>query len=105
MTFAVEGSQGTGTATLPLAEIEIDERKQFPFSLRFFQQIEVPIELPLDFQPERLHVEYQLGRNREPSQARRSTGAWKAGTRRHFDPRRARDLQFDRRMDPAWTKP
>lgn len=67
VTFAVEGSQGTGTATLPLADIEVDERKQFPFSLRFFQQIEVPIELPLDFQPERLHVEYQLGRNREPS--------------------------------------
>ena len=67
VTFAVEGRQGKETATLPLAEIEIDERKQFPFSLRFFQQIEVPIELPLDFEPERLHVEYQLGRNREPS--------------------------------------
>ena len=67
VTFAVEGRQGKEAATLPLAEIEIDERKQFPFSLRFFQQIEVPIELPLDFEPERLHVEYQLGRNREPS--------------------------------------
>lgn len=67
VTFAVEGRQGTESAILPLADIEVDERKQFPFSLRFFQQIEVPIELPLDFQPERLHVEYLLGRNREPS--------------------------------------
>ena len=67
VTFAVEGRQGKEAVTLPLPDIEIDKRKQFPFSLRFFQQIEVPIELPLDFEPERLHVEYQLGRNREPS--------------------------------------
>jgi cell division protein FtsB len=66
VTFSVEGKQGAEPLTLPLEEIEIDKRKQFPFSLRFFQQIEVPIELPLEFVPERLHVEYQLGRNREP---------------------------------------
>jgi hypothetical protein len=69
VTFAVEGRQGAETAILPLADIEVDERKQFPFSLRFFQQIEVPIELPLDFQPQRLHVEYLLGRNREGGDA------------------------------------
>jgi hypothetical protein len=67
LTFAVEGKQGEETVTLPLADIEMDQRRQFPFSLRFFQQIEVPIELPLAFEPERLHVEFQLGRNREPS--------------------------------------
>src|SRR5687767_14775329 len=67
VTFAVEGTQDEETVRLPLPEIEVDERKQFPFSLRFFQQIEVPIELPLDFEPERLHVEVRLGRNREPS--------------------------------------
>jgi hypothetical protein len=67
VTFAVEGRKGEEKATLPLAEVEPDKRRQFPFSLRFFQQIEVPIELPLDFEPERLHVEFQLGRNREPS--------------------------------------
>jgi hypothetical protein len=67
VTFAVEGRKGEEKATLPLAEIEPDKRRQFPFSLRFFQQIEVPIELPLDFEPERLHVEFQLGRNREPA--------------------------------------
>lgn len=67
VTFSVEGLQGEESTTLTLPEIEIDERKQFPFSLRFFQQIEVPIELPLDFRPERLHVAYQLGRNPEPT--------------------------------------
>jgi hypothetical protein len=66
VTFSVEGRQGNSPLVLPLAEIEVDKRKQFPFSLRFFQQIEVPIELPLEFEPERLHVECHLGRSREP---------------------------------------
>lgn len=66
LTFAVEGKQGEESATLPLADIESDGRRQFPFSLRFFQQIEVPIELPPDFEPARLHVEYRLRRNPEP---------------------------------------
>jgi len=67
VTFSVEGLQGSDPATLALPEIEVDKRKQFPFSLRFFQQIEVPVDLPLDFRPERLHVAYQLGRNPEPT--------------------------------------
>jgi hypothetical protein len=75
VTFSVEGKQGKEPLTLALTEIEVDKRKQFPFSLRFFQQIEVPIELPLDYQPERLHVEYRLGRNPEPT---RQTFDWRA---------------------------
>src|SRR5262245_39166107 len=67
VTFSVEGRQGNASVTLPLADLEIDKRKQFPFSLRFFQQIEVPIVLPLYFEPESLHVEYRLGRNPEPT--------------------------------------
>jgi uncharacterized protein DUF6776 len=67
VTFSVEGMQGKVPVTLALADLEIDKRKQFPFSLRFFQQIEVPIVLPVEFQPERLHVEYRLGRNPEPT--------------------------------------
>lgn len=63
VTFSVEGKEGKETKTLALSDLEVDKRKQFPFSLRFFQQIEVPIELPLEFRPERLHVEYRLGRN------------------------------------------
>ena len=75
VTFSVEGKKDKEPLTLPLAEIEVDKRKQFPFSLRFFQQIEVPIELPLEFEPERLHVEYRLGRNPEPT---RQTFDWRA---------------------------
>jgi hypothetical protein len=75
VTFSVEGKKGKQPLTLPLAEIEVDKRRQFPFSLRFFQQIEVPIELPLEFEPERLHVEYRLGRNPEPT---RQTFDWRA---------------------------
>ena len=74
VTFQVEGQQGKAPVVLPLSEIEIDKRKQFPFSLRFFQQIEVPIVLPLEFRPEHLHVEYQLGRNPEPT---RQTFDWR----------------------------
>jgi hypothetical protein len=74
VTFSIEGRAGKAPQTLALADVEIDKRRQFPFSLRFFQQIEVPIELPLDFRPERLHVEYRLGRNPEPS---RQTFNWR----------------------------
>jgi hypothetical protein len=75
VTFSVEGVQGREPRTLALPEIEIDKRRQFPFSLRFFQQIEVPIELPVDFRPERLHVEYRLGRNPDPT---KQTFDWRA---------------------------
>jgi hypothetical protein len=72
--FSIEGQSARKPQTLALADIEIDKRRQFPFSLRFFQQIEVPIELPPDFRPERLHVEYRLGRNPVPS---RQTFDWR----------------------------
>lgn len=74
VTFSIEGEEAGAAKTLTLAELEPDGRRQFPFSLRFFQQIEVPIELPLEFQPARLHVEYRLGRNPEPH---RQAFAWR----------------------------
>ena len=103
VTFAVEGRQGKEAATLPLAEIEIDERKQFPFSLRFFQQIEVPIELPLDFEPERLHVEYQLGRNRRALEADVRLARGRRGDAGALTPRDP-EPTIDRRTDPAWKQ-
>ncbi len=71
VTLAIENPEGT---KLTLAEIEPDERGELPFSLRFFQQIEVSVELPLDFQPASLHVEYRQGRKAEPA---RQTFPWR----------------------------
>lgn len=64
VTLTIEGQQGK---TLALAEVEPNQRRELPFSLRFFQQIEVLIDLPLDFEPSNLHLEYRLGRNAEPA--------------------------------------
>ncbi len=63
VTLTLEGPEGK---MLTLAEVEPDQRRELPFSLRFFQQIEVLIDLPPDFEPATLHVEYRLGRNAEP---------------------------------------
>lgn len=71
VTFTIEGQEGK---TLSLAEVEPGQRRELRFSLRFFQQIEVPIELPPDFVPEGLIVEYRVGRNAEPS---RQTFPWR----------------------------
>lgn len=71
VTFTIAGQHGK---SLSLAEVEPDQRRELPFSLRFFQQIEVPIELPLEFEPSSLHVEYRLGRNAEPV---RQTFPWR----------------------------
>ncbi len=78
VTFSVEGRQGKEPRRSRWPRSKSTSGRQFPFSLRFFQQIEVPIELPLDFQPERLHVEYRLGRNAEPS---RQTFDWRVAGR------------------------
>jgi hypothetical protein len=74
VTFTVGGTQGGEARQLALAEVESGQRRELPFSLRFFQQIEVPIELPEDFQPAELVIEYRIGRNEEP---RRQTFPWR----------------------------
>jgi hypothetical protein len=71
VSFTIEGPD---QKMLALAEVEPDQRRELPFSLRFFQQIEVPVELPEDFQPVNLHVEYRLGRQAEPT---RQTFPWR----------------------------
>lgn len=74
VTFTIGGRQGVEARQLPLAEIEPGKRRELPFSLRFFQQIEVPVELPQDFQPAELVIEYRIGRSGEP---RRQTFPWR----------------------------
>ena len=74
VSLTVTGSQGGAERVLALAEIEPAKRREIPYSLRFFQQIEVPIELPLEFEPASLQVEYRLGRSAEPA---RQAFAWR----------------------------
>lgn len=71
VTFTVKGADGS---SLPLADIEPGQRRELPFSLRYFQQIEVRVELPPEFQPLGLDVEYRHGRNAEPV---RQTFPWR----------------------------
>jgi len=74
VSFAIDGTRGGALVELPLAEVEANRRRELPFSLRFFQQLEVPIELPERFEPASLQVEYRQGRNAEPA---RQTFSWR----------------------------
>jgi len=68
VTFTIDGAAGGAARQLSLAEVEPGQRGSLPFSLRFFQQIEVEIGLPQDFEPQSLQVEYRLARAVEPAQ-------------------------------------
>lgn len=74
VSFAIDGTRRGALIQLPLAEVEVNKRRELPFSLRFFQQIEVPIELPEQFRPASLQIEYRQGRGAEPS---RQTFTWR----------------------------
>lgn len=74
VTLTVTGRQGGAERVLTLAEIEPAKRRELRYSLRFFQQIEVPIELPLEFEPASLQIEYRPGRSAEPT---RQAFAWR----------------------------
>ena len=74
VSFAVDGTRGGALVRLPLADVELNRRREVPFSLRFFQQIEVPVELPEQFRPASLQVEYRQGRGTEPL---RQTFTWR----------------------------
>lgn len=74
VSFAIDGTRRGALIQLPLAEVESNGRRALPFSLRFFQQIAVPIELPKEFTPTSLQVEYRQGRGAEPS---RQTFTWR----------------------------
>jgi hypothetical protein len=74
VTVNVDGRQGREPRRLALADIEPGKRRELPFSLRFFQRIEVAVELPQDFEPESLVIEHRLGRGAEPQ---RQTFPWR----------------------------
>ena len=74
ISFAIDGTRGGALVQLPLADVEPNKRRELPFSLRFFQQIEVSIELPDQFRPASLQVEYGQGRGTERA---RQTFTWR----------------------------
>jgi hypothetical protein len=74
LSFTIDGTRGGALVRLPLATVEVNKRRELPFSLRFFQQIEVPIELPEQFLPAGVQVEYRQGRGMEPA---RQTFTWR----------------------------
>lgn len=67
LTLAVSGTRGGALIQLPMADLEPDSRREVSFSLRYFQQIDVPIELPEGFVPASLLVEIRQGRSVEPA--------------------------------------
>lgn len=66
LSLAVSGERGGALIQLPMSELGGAHRRELPFSLRYFQQLELPIELPEGFMPASLLVEYRQGRNLEP---------------------------------------
>ena len=74
VSLTIDGISGGAPKQLALAELEPGKRRGLPFSLRFFQQIEVIVELPEEFEPSGLHVEYRLARAAEPT---RQTFPWR----------------------------
>lgn len=63
LTLVIDGSRAGALAQLPLSQVDSAERKELPFSLRYFQQLEAEVELPPRFSPSSLQVEYRLGRS------------------------------------------
>jgi len=66
LTFAVSGTRGGALLQLALHDLVPDGRREVPFSLRYFQEIEVPVELPGGFDPGSLLVELRQGKSAEP---------------------------------------
>lgn len=66
LTFAVSGTRGGALLQLALADLVADGRSEVPFSLRYFQEIGLTVELPAGFEPGSLLVEFRQGRSAEP---------------------------------------
>ena len=74
--LSIDGQRGGRAVNLPLAQIGTSSRA-LAFSFRYFQELETEIELPADFQPQRVQLEVR------PSKATssiRQTYPWKIET-------------------------
>jgi hypothetical protein len=74
--LSIDGTQGGRAANLPLAEIGTSSRA-LAFSFRYFQELDTEIELPADFQPQRVQLEVRPSKG---SATIRQTYPWKVET-------------------------
>lgn len=57
LALTIDGTRAGALARLPLADVTGDRRRTVPFSLRYFQALEVPVTLPAGFVPASVTVE------------------------------------------------
>jgi hypothetical protein len=63
LSVALDGARGGALVRLPMREFAAGGRSQVTFNLRYFQTLEIPIELPEGFEPASLRVEYRSSRS------------------------------------------
>ena len=57
LALTIDGTQAGALVRLPLDEVTGDRRRTVPFSLRYFQALEIPVTLPAGFTPASVTVE------------------------------------------------
>jgi hypothetical protein len=57
LALTIEGTQAGALMRLPLAEVTDGRRRSVPFSLRYFQALQIPVTLPAGFAPASVTVE------------------------------------------------
>jgi hypothetical protein len=62
----VDGIQAGKPASLPLEALTTPARHVLGFSFRYYQELEVDLQLPADFQPSRVNLEAQLSGSAAP---------------------------------------
>ncbi len=70
----VEGSEGLLPVRHELADVTVDKKREIPFNFRYLQSIDVEIDIPGVFRPERVTVE--LRPNRKGAAPLRQTFLW-----------------------------
>lgn len=76
LSVALDGSRGGALVQLPMTELTPEGRKAVSFSLRYLKTLEVPLELPANFRPAAVQLEFRSERSGPEPQ--RQTFPWKS---------------------------
>lgn len=76
LSVGLDGSRGGSLTQLPMADITPDGSKLVHFSLRYFKTLEIALELPANFKPTAVQLEYRS--DRSGSEPQRQTFPWRA---------------------------